>query len=140
MKFGDEIHTSGKVEPFYTNSVHLPVDYTDDLFEVLEHQDDLQVLFTGGTVVHIFVGERIEDPEMAKQLIKKIVHAYKLPYITLTPTFSISPVSGYIPGNHPFDPNPLPEEVLRKYGTTVELTEEELQKLPKGSYVVLDEE
>ena len=87
-------------EPFYTNSTHLPVNYTDDIFEALEHQDDLQVKYTGGTVLHIFVGEKIENPNVIKALVKKICENYRLPYFTITPTFSICPNHGYIAGEH----------------------------------------
>lgn len=114
-KFSD-IKTSGADEPYYTNSVHLPVSYTDDLFEVLDHQDSLQTKFTGGTVVHLFLGEKIDDIEVVKSLVKKIAENYALPYFTLTPTFSICPVHGYLSGEHkycPFDHSP--EELLR-YG------------------------
>jgi ribonucleoside-triphosphate reductase len=83
--------------PFYTNSVHLPVNYTDDIFEVLEHQDELQVKFNGGTVVHIYIGEKIENPEVIKNLVKKICFSFRLPYFTITPTFSICPSCGYLP-------------------------------------------
>ncbi|MEM5813349.1 MAG: ribonucleoside triphosphate reductase [Candidatus Aenigmatarchaeota archaeon] len=87
-------------EPFYTNSTHLPVNYTDDIFEVLEHQDELQSKYTGGTVLHIFVGEKIENTEVVKNLVKKICENYHLPYFTITPTFSICPNHGYIAGEH----------------------------------------
>ncbi|MBU5678949.1 MAG: ribonucleoside triphosphate reductase [Candidatus Aenigmarchaeota archaeon] len=87
-------------EPFYTNSTHLPVNYTDDIFEALEHQDELQSKYTGGTVLHIFVGERIENEKVVKNLVKKICENYRLPYFTITPTFSICPNHGYIAGEH----------------------------------------
>ncbi|GBR76892.1 ribonucleoside triphosphate reductase [Candidatus Termititenax persephonae] len=86
--------------PYYTNSTHLPVDSTTDIFEALDHQDELQVLYTGGTVVHGFIGESIEDAEVCKRLVKKISENYRLPYFTVTPTFSICPEHGYISGTH----------------------------------------
>jgi ribonucleoside-triphosphate reductase (formate) len=92
-------------KPFYTNSTHLPVNHTDDLFEVLDHQDELQTLYTGGTVVHLFAGERIDDPESVKALVKKICSTYRLPYFTLTPTFSICHQHGYVVGEHPHCPD-----------------------------------
>jgi len=95
-----DIITAGTSEPYYTNSVHLPVNYTDDIFEVLKLQDDLQTKFTGGTVVHLFLGEQISDIRTVKILIKKIFETFRLPYITLTPTFSICPVHGYLSGQH----------------------------------------
>jgi hypothetical protein len=87
--------------PFYTNSTHLPVNYTDDLFELLDLQDNLQTKYTGGTVIHFFLGERADDPEALKKLIKTICENYRLPYFTFTPSFSICPVDGYLAGEHP---------------------------------------
>ncbi|MDR1655949.1 MAG: ribonucleoside triphosphate reductase [Deltaproteobacteria bacterium] len=86
--------------PFYTNSTHLPVNHSDDLFECLELQDPLQCLYTGGTVIHAFIGEEISDPNLVKSLVRKIASSYKLPYFTLTPTFSICSEHGYITGEH----------------------------------------
>lgn len=91
-------------DPYYTNSTHLPVGHTNDIFEALDLQDDLQTRYTGGTVLHGFLGERIADPEVAKKLVQKIVYNYKLPYFTITPTFSICPKHGYVPGEHKFCP------------------------------------
>jgi len=85
-------------DPFYTNSTHLPVTYTDDIFEILELQDQLQTKYTGGTVIHFFLGERVEDAMMIKKLVKKICSNYHLPYFTITPTFSICNTHGYIAG------------------------------------------
>jgi len=87
-----------KAEPFYTNSTQLPVNYTDDVFEALDLQDEIQSKYTGGTVFHIFAGERISDPRAVKILIKKICTHYHLPYLTFTPTFSICPSHGYLKG------------------------------------------
>ena len=86
--------------PYYTNSTQLPVNYTDDIFEVLDHQDDLQTKYTGGTVVHVFAGERIYDLNTVKNLVKKICNNYKLPYFTFSPTFSTCPNHGYVAGEH----------------------------------------
>ena len=85
-------------EPFYTNSTQLPVNYTDDVFEALDLQDEIQVKYTGGTVFHTFAGERIDDPQSVKRLVHKICPNYHLPYITFTPTFSVCPSHGYIKG------------------------------------------
>ncbi len=87
-------------KPFYTNSSQLPVNFTDDIFEVLDHQDDLQTKYTGGTVVHIFAGERIYDTKIMKNLVKKICTNYKIPYFTFSPTFSTCPTHGYVAGEH----------------------------------------
>jgi ribonucleoside-triphosphate reductase len=90
--------------PFYTNSTHLPVDATDDIFEALDHQDTLQAKYTGGTVLHGFLGESFPNIEAVKLLVKKISHSYHLPYFTLTPTFSICPHHGYLSGEHKYCP------------------------------------
>jgi len=96
-----DIKTAGtKTVPYYTNSTQLPVNYTDDIFEALKLQDDLQRLYTGGTVVHLFLGERVSDAQMAKNLVRKVFENFKLPYVTLTPTFSICPSHGYLDGEH----------------------------------------
>jgi len=87
-----------KLAPYYTNSSQVPVDYTDDMFEVLDLQDDLQTKYTGGTVVHLFVGEEISDINTVKALVSKICNTYRLPYFTISPTFSVCPSHGYIPG------------------------------------------
>ncbi|MGD0202740.1 MAG: ribonucleoside triphosphate reductase [Candidatus Bathyarchaeia archaeon] len=87
-------------EPFYTNSSQLPVDFAGDLFEALEHQETLQTLYTGGTVFHIFLGERLNSWKSAAELIKKVAWNSKLPYFTLTPTFSVCPTHGYTNGEH----------------------------------------
>ncbi len=87
-------------KPYYTNSSQLPVNYTDDIFEVLDHQDNLQTKYTGGTVVHIFAGERIHDAEILKTLVRKICTNYHLPYFTFTPTFSTCSSHGYLEGEH----------------------------------------
>jgi ribonucleoside-triphosphate reductase len=87
-------------EPFYTNSTQLPVDYDGDLFEALQHQDKLQTLYTGGTVFHIYLGERLHSWKAAAELIKKVAWSSHLPYFTLTPTFSICPTHGYVNGEH----------------------------------------
>lgn len=93
-----------KADPYYTNSTHLHVNFTDDIFSALDLQDDLQIKYTGGTVLHGYLGERLPDGETAKKLIKKIVENYRLPYFTITPTFSICPKHGYLSGEHKFCP------------------------------------
>jgi anaerobic ribonucleoside-triphosphate reductase len=84
--------------PFYTNSTQLPVSFTDDIFETLQLQDDLQTKYTGGTTLHIYLEEQVGDPEAVKALIRKVVTNYRLPYFTLTPTFSVCPSHGYLDG------------------------------------------
>ena len=91
---------AGDSNPYYTNSSQLPVGYTDDLFEALDLQEPLQCKYTGGTVFHAFLGERIEDAAQVADLVKRVCYRSKIPYFTLTPSFSICPVHGYIPGAH----------------------------------------
>ncbi len=95
-----EIRTAGEDEPYYTNSTQLPVGCTDDIFQALSHQDSLQTLYTGGTVFHGFLGERIDDWRGARLLVKRIAENFHLPYFTVSPTFTICPVHGYIAGEH----------------------------------------
>jgi len=94
----------GKIEPYYTNSTQLPVGYTTDVFEALELQDSLQTKYTGGTVLHIFLGEENPSPSATKNLIRKVAENYSLPYYTITPTFSVCPEHGYMAGEHPTCP------------------------------------
>ncbi|MDQ5988329.1 MAG: Anaerobic ribonucleoside-triphosphate reductase [Syntrophus sp. SKADARSKE-3] len=94
----EERYQHEKAQPFYTNSSQLPVNFTDDLFEALDLQDEIQSKYTGGTVFHAFAGERIKEPVAVKGLIRKICHHYHLPYLTFTPTFSICPSHGYLIG------------------------------------------
>jgi anaerobic ribonucleoside-triphosphate reductase len=92
------------VDPYYTNSTQLPVGYTSDVFEALDLQDTLQSKYTGGTVLHIFLGEENPSPKAVKKLVRKVAQNYTLPYYTLTPTFSVCPVHGYISGKHEYCP------------------------------------
>ena len=98
QKVAPEIIVSGNKEPYFTNSTQLPVGFTDDLFEALSHQDDLQVQYTGGTVLHGFLGEQIEDWTVARDLVRKVFTRFKLPYFSLTPTFSLCSDHGYLAG------------------------------------------
>ncbi len=94
----EEEIAKNQAEPFYTNSTHLPVNFTDDIFEALNLQDDLQTKYTGGTVLHGFLGESLPDTASVKNLVQKIAQNYHLPYYTLTPTFSVCPSHGYLKG------------------------------------------
>jgi len=96
-KYYPEIITAGNSIPYYTNSTHLPVEYTDDLWFALKHQEDLQVKYTGGTVFHVFLGESPTSEE-TRILVKKIAENFRIPYFTITPTFSICPNHGYLKG------------------------------------------
>ncbi|MBI5077244.1 ribonucleoside triphosphate reductase [Candidatus Falkowbacteria bacterium] len=93
-----------KAAPYYTNSTHLPVGYTDDIFEALRLQDDLQTKYTGGTVLHGFIGEKLPSADSTKLLVKKIAENFHLPYFTITPTFSVCPIHGYLEGEHEYCP------------------------------------
>ena len=99
-RYPDIIIAGTKKVPYYTNSSQLPVNYTTDAFEALKLQDELQCRYSGGTVLHLFLGERVSDTQTVKSLIKKVFENFKLPYITLTPTFSICPSHGYLEGEH----------------------------------------
>jgi ribonucleoside-triphosphate reductase len=97
----NESQTREGAAPFYTNSTQLPVQYTDDLYETLQLQDRLQTKYTGGTVLHVFLGEQLSDIDAVKALVRKIAANYRLPYFTLTPTFSVCPSHGYLKGMQP---------------------------------------
>ncbi|OGZ28084.1 MAG: ribonucleoside triphosphate reductase [Candidatus Nealsonbacteria bacterium RIFOXYC1_FULL_40_7] len=99
-RYPDIITGGTKEAPYYTNSSQLPVNYTDDIFEALKLQDELQCKYTGGTVAHLFIGEKIKDASSAKMIVKKVFEKFHLPYITLTPTFSICPTHGYLAGEN----------------------------------------
>jgi len=93
-----DIITSGTEDPFYTNSSQLPIDYTDDIFEALDNQEALQTRYTGGTVFHTFIGEQITDTQACRNLVKTIFTNYRIPYLTLSPTYSICKIHGYLSG------------------------------------------
>ena len=100
-EFADIITAACKDQaPYYTNSTHLPVNYTEDIFDALEMEDEMQTLYTSGTVFHGFLGERMPDWKAAANLVKKIAYNFKLPYYTLSPTYSICESHGYIAGEH----------------------------------------
>jgi ribonucleoside-triphosphate reductase len=99
--------------PYYTNSTQLPVGWTDDPFEALEHQDDLQKRYTGGTVLHLYMNERMSSPRACGELIRRVFTNFRLPYLTITPTFSICPKHGYLVGEHEFCPA-CDEELIQK--------------------------
>ena len=100
----NELVKKGQVAPYYTNSTQLPVNHTDDLFEALNLQDNIQTKYTGGTVFHAYLGEAMPGAESVRNLIKKIATNYRMPYFTLTPTFSICPKHGYLSGEHKYCP------------------------------------
>jgi ribonucleoside-triphosphate reductase len=103
-RFPDILQAGTQESPYYTNSSQIPVGYTDDVFEALDLQDDLQTKYTGGTVFHCYMSEKISSPEVCRDLVKAILSRYRLPYITITPTFSICPKHGYLQGEYDYCP------------------------------------
>ncbi|MBE6467506.1 MAG: ribonucleoside triphosphate reductase [Alphaproteobacteria bacterium] len=103
-RYLDIIQAGTKENPFYTNSSQLPVGYTDDPFEALDLQSTLQTKYTGGTVLHLYMGQRISSAKVCRDIVKRVLTNYRLPYITITPTFSICPKHGYISGEHKYCP------------------------------------
>ncbi|MCK4520257.1 ribonucleoside triphosphate reductase [Candidatus Parcubacteria bacterium] len=118
-KYPDIITAGTKENPYYTNSTQLPVDYTNDAFEALKLQDEIQAKYTGGSVLHLFLGEKISDIQTVKSLIKKVFEKFHLPYITITPTFSICPVHGYLSGEHFECPKCLVKQPCEVYSRVV---------------------
>ncbi len=103
-RWPDILQAGTAANPYYTNSSQLPAGYTDDPFEALEHQDELQRKYTGGTVLHLYMAQRLTDAQACKKLVRRVLERFSLPYITITPTFSICPEHGYLPGEHRFCP------------------------------------
>jgi ribonucleoside-triphosphate reductase len=103
-RYPDILHAGTTDKPYYTNSSQLPVGYTSDPFEALEKQDELQAKYTGGTVLHLYMGERISSGEACMKMVKRSLTNFRLPYITITPTFSICPKHGYLSGEHEYCP------------------------------------
>lgn len=125
-RFPDILQAGTSEAPYYTNSSQVPVGYTDDVFEVLKLQDDLQTKYTGGTVLHCYMTERLSSPEACRSLVKKILTNFRLPYITITPTFSICPKHGYLSGEYDYCP---------KCDAELELTGERFDELYRKTYV-----
>jgi ribonucleoside-triphosphate reductase len=118
-EFKDIITSGTKKVPYYTNSTQLPVNYTDDIFEELDLQDELQCKYTGGTTEHVFLGEELSDIETGKKAIKKFFETYKLPFLAFVPTFSICPIHGYIAGKHFTCPKCTIEQPCEVYSRVV---------------------
>jgi len=114
-RFPDILQAGTEEAPYYTNSSQLPVGFTDDPFEALERQDDLQRKYTGGTVLHLYLPERLSSTEACRRLIQRALGNFRLPYITITPTFSVCPVHGYLSGEHEFCPRCDDELIARKH-------------------------
>jgi len=118
MKFPGLLHAGTEAAPYYTNSTQLPVGHTDDPFEALVHQEELQRRYTGGTVLHLYMNERISGIKACRELVRRVLSRFRLPYITITPTFSICPKHGYLAGEHPFCPVCDQEILTRKSSPT----------------------
>jgi ribonucleoside-triphosphate reductase len=114
-RFNDIIQAGFGDNIYYTNSSQLPVNFTPDPYEALELQDDLQCKYTGGTVLHLYLGEKMANGRVCKEFVKKVITNYKMPYITVTPTFSVCPKHGYISGEHEYCPK-CDDELRDKYG------------------------
>lgn len=112
-RFPNILQAGTPQSPYYTNSSQLPVGYTDDAFEALVRQDALQCKYTGGTVLHLYMSEKVSSAEACKKLVRRSLENFRLPYITITPTFSICPTHGYLTGEHEFCPK-CDEELLQK--------------------------
>ncbi len=122
-RFPDILQAGSAERPYYTNSSQLPVGYTDDPFEALQMQDELQKKYTGGTVLHLYMSERISNIEACKKLVKRALSQFELPYITITPTFSICPDHGYLSGEHEFCPRCDDELISKKMNELDQLEE-----------------
>lgn len=127
-----DIITSGSEEPYYTNSSQLPIDYTNDIFEALDHQESLQTRYTGGTVFHTYIGSQIKDWKATRDLIRTVFTNYKIPYLTISPTYSICPIHGYIAGEHFECPKCKAEKIAKLKARLSEL-EKEKEELLKSS-------
>ncbi|MFP3903173.1 MAG: ribonucleoside triphosphate reductase [Armatimonadota bacterium] len=136
-RFPDIAQSGSEDAPYYTNSTQLPVGYTDDPFEALQHQEQLQGLYTGGTVFHLYMPEELSSAEACKNLVRRCLQQFRIPYLTITPTFSICPKHGYISGEQPFCPKcdaELKAEKRRKVadegGNLEEITLENSERQP----------
>ncbi len=114
-RFPDILQAGTDEQPYYTNSSQLPVGFTDDPFDALELQDSLQRKYTGGTVLHLYMSERVSSAEACKRLIRRTLENFRVPYITVTPTFSICPIHGYLGGEHEFCPRCDDEIIATKH-------------------------
>ena len=113
-RWPDILQAGTPEQPYYTNSSQLPVGFTDDPFEALQRQESLQTKYTGGTVLHLYMGERLSSGTACRELVKRALTRFRLPYITVTPTFSICPQHGYLAGEHPFCPKCDEERLAEK--------------------------
>lgn len=134
-RFADILQAGTLEAPFYTNSTQLPVGFTDDAFEALERQEELQSKYTGGTVLHLYMSEKISDIEVCKKLVRTALTNFKLPYITITPTFSICPKHGYLSGEFEYCPR-CDDEIIEKKLTEIHNKEKNKEE-SHGSHVLI---
>jgi ribonucleoside-triphosphate reductase len=120
QKFPGILQAGGDGAPYYTNSSQLPVGWTGDPFEALVHQEELQRKYTGGTVFHLYMKERVSSARACRELVKRTLTRFRIPYLTITPTFSICPVHGYLAGEHPFCPRCDQERLTEKQRSLLE--------------------
>ena len=113
-RFPDILQAGTEDAPYYTNSSQLPVGYTDDPFQALEMQDTLQSKYTGGTVLHLYMSEQLSSADACKRLVRRALENFRLPYVTVTPIFSICPTHGYLAGEHEFCPKCDQELIAKK--------------------------
>lgn len=118
-RFPDILQAGTDENPYYTNSSQLPVGYTDDPFEALTLQDELQCKYTGGTVLHLYMTEALSSGDACRKLVRRSLENFRLPYITITPTFSICPTHGYLSGEHQFCPKCDEERIAKKRSALV---------------------
>ena len=128
-----DIITSGEHDPYYTNSTQLPVNYTSDIFEAMEHQESLQTKYTGGTVFHTFMGEAIKDWRACRDLVKTLTANYRIPYITISPTYSICKIHGYLAGEVFECPKCKAEKEHKLRSKLQELEDEKRMSLEKAA-------
>ncbi|QTQ14170.1 ribonucleoside triphosphate reductase [Treponema parvum] len=126
-----DIITSGETDPYYTNSTQLQVDYTTDVFEALDHQESLQTRYTGGTVFHTFMGEQVKDWKSCRDFVRTIMTNYRLPYVTISPTYSVCSVHGYLPGEQ-FECPKCKAEAEKALKLKIEQLEEERRMIVSG--------
>jgi len=127
-RFPDIIQAGTEDAPYYTNSSQLPVGFTDDPFLALKLQDELQTKYTGGTVLHLYLGERVSSADACKAIVRKALSSFRLPYLTITPTFSTCPKHGYLKGEHKYCPVCEAEE-KEKILKEIKEIEEKLKKM-----------
>jgi ribonucleoside-triphosphate reductase (formate) len=113
-RWPDILQAGTDAQPYYTNSSQLPVGFTDDPFEAMARQEPLQARYTGGTVLHLYMGERVSSAQACRTLVQRALTNFRLPYITITPTFSICPTHGYLQGEHAFCPRCDEERLAKK--------------------------